>query len=63
LISCEPEILGGLELRLSIPACGLHEVPVRLLDQQTPSSFLLKIERLSIAQHRSLIAFLYCRPG
>ena len=39
-------------------------MPVRLLDEQTPSSFLPKLERLSIAQqHRSLIAFLYCRPG
>ena len=36
---------------------------MRLLDQPMPSRFLLKIERLSIAQHRSLIAFLYCRPG
>jgi len=59
----EPQVLAGSELRLSIPACGLHDVPVRLLDQQTPSRFLLTIERLSIAQHRSLIAFLYCRPG
>jgi cellulose synthase (UDP-forming) len=63
IVSCEPETLTGSELRLSIPTCGLHEVPVRLLHQQMPSCFLLKIEKLSIAQHRSLIAFLYCRPG
>jgi cellulose synthase (UDP-forming) len=63
ILTCEPETLAGSDLTVSIPACGLHEVPVRRLDQPTPSSFLLKIDRLSIAQHRSLIAFLYCRPG
>jgi cellulose synthase (UDP-forming) len=63
IVSCEPEALAGSELTLSIPACGLHEVPVRLLDQQMPSRFLLKIERLSSGQLRSLITFLYCRPG
>ena len=63
IISCEPGTLAGSELTLSIPTCGLHEVPVRLLDQQMPSRCVLKIEKLSITQHRSLIAFLDCRPG
>ena len=63
IVSCEPETSAVSELTLSIPACGLHDVPVRLLDQQVPSCCVLKIEKLSIAQHRSLIAFLYCRPG
>ena len=38
IVSCEPETLTGSELRLSIPTCGLHEVPVRLLHQQMPSA-------------------------
>jgi hypothetical protein len=63
IVSCEPETLTGSEFRLSIPTCGLHEVPLRLLHKETPSRFLLKIERLSISQHRLLIALLYCRPG
>lgn len=53
--------LSGLSL--SVPDCGLREVPVSLVEQGGADRFTLKIDRLSVDQHRALIAFLYCRPN
>ena len=50
-------------LTLSVPACGLHEVPVSALPREEGGGFAFKLDRLPVAQHRALIAFLYCRPN
>ena len=50
-------------LTLSVPACGLHEVPVSVLPHEEGGGFAFKLDRLPVAQHRALIAFLYCRPN
>ena len=49
-------------LTLSVPACGLHEVPVSALPREEGGGFAFKLDRLPVDQHRALIAFLYCRP-
>ena len=50
-------------LTLSVPVCGLHEVPVSALPQDEAGGFAFKLDRLPVDQHRALIAFLYCRPN
>ena len=50
-------------LTLSVPACGLHEVPVSALPGEEGGGFAFKLDRLPVEQHRALIAFLYCRPN
>ena len=50
-------------LTISVPACGLREVPVSALPHEEDGGFALKLERLPVDQHRALIAFLYCRPN
>jgi cellulose synthase (UDP-forming) len=57
----QPAPLSGLTL--SVPACGLHEVPVSALHREEASGFALKFDRLPVEQHRALVAFLYCRPN
>ncbi len=46
---------------VSVPACGLHEVPVRRTTNE--EGLIFEFMRLSVEQHRALIAALYCRPG
>lgn len=50
-------------LTLTVPACGLREVSVDLMAQEGADRFTLKMDRLPVAQHRALVAFLYCRPN
>ncbi len=50
-------------LYLSIPDCGVREVPVKLRPCDESGGHLLEFQKLPIDQHRALIAFLYCRPG
>lgn len=57
-----PENAAG-SFVLTIPACGVREASVTLADRIGPNAFLLKFSRLPLAQHRALIAFLFCRPG
>ncbi len=66
ILTCDPAILASADLEgltLSVPGCGLQDVSVSLQQQEAADRFLLKLERLPVAQHRALIAFLYCRPN
>ena len=50
-----------VQLSLTIPECGLKEVPVRLLEIESGARWTFQLEKLPLEQHRALIAFLYCR--
>ena len=50
-------------LTLSVPDCGLYEVPVSALPHEENGGFAFRLDRLPVEQHRALIAFLYCRPN
>lgn len=63
IVTCDREVAAGAGLTLSIPACGVLEVPVKLSEQEGEHSFVFTIEKLRLEQHRDLIASLYCRPG
>jgi cellulose synthase (UDP-forming) len=48
---------------LSIPGCGLKEARVSLLERESSTRWVFKLEKLTVDQHRSMIASLYCRAG
>jgi len=50
-------------LTLSIPRCGLHDVPVSIAEEEGDVARTVKLGKLSVAQQRALVSMLYCRPG
>lgn len=50
-------------LSVSLPAGGLQDVPVRVLQNEGGGRWSFQFQRLSIDQHRALIALLYGRAG
>lgn len=58
-----PKPESGSPFALSIPACGLSEVPVAPERRKKNGDLHLRFERLSIAQQRALVAYLYCQSG
>ncbi len=63
VLSCDRELALAKGLHLSIPACGLHEAAVSFGEEEAPARFVVTFDKLTIQQHRALVASLYCRAG